>query len=81
MTLAYSLGEPIKVSTLDDLGPCRDRCLEAVPVRVAAGRVLDDRHVVSRGGAVAYDRFARDTEPDDEHAAQSMTPGMRMKSA
>jgi hypothetical protein len=30
---------------------------------------------------VTHDGIAGDTEPEHEHAAQSITPGMRMKSA
>jgi hypothetical protein len=37
--------------------------------------------VVAGGGTVTHDGVAGDPEAEHEHAAQSITPGIRMKSA
>ena len=67
---------------LDDVGAGGQRGRDPITVRVLAGRpVLDHRDVVSRRGAVTHDGVTGHTQPEHEDAAQSITPGMRMKSA
>jgi hypothetical protein len=67
---------------LDDPDSGRHRGRDAIAVCVLAGRaVLDDGDVVTGRGAVAYDGITRHTQPEHENATQSITPGMRMKSA
>ena len=67
---------------LDDVGAGRERGRDPITVRVLAGRpVLDHRDVVSGRGAMTHDGVAGHTQPEHEDAAQSITPGMRMKSA
>ncbi len=78
----HELDEKRRRGLLHDLGAGGIGGRDSVEVRVVTGRhVFDHDDVIARRGAVAYHGVTGDTEPEHEHAAQSITPGIRMKSA
>ncbi len=79
---AHELGQTSRRRVLDDRSAGCDGGRDPVAVRVLAGRaVLDHGDVVPGGGAVAHHGVTGHTQPEHEDPAQSITPGMRMKSA
>ncbi len=79
---AHELGEAGGRGVLDDVGAGGERGCDPIAVGVLARRaVLDHRDVVSGRGAMTHHGVARHAQPEHEDAAQSITPGMRMKSA
>ena len=72
-----------RLGPLDDVDPGRPRGRDPLGVPRSPGPVLDHEHVVAGGVEPADDRLAghAEAEHDDGAGHQSMTPGMRMKSA
>ena len=79
---AHELGETSRGRVLDEGSAHSGGGRYPVAVRVLAGRtVLDHGDVVAGGGAVTHHGVTSHTQPEHENATQSITPGMRMKSA